>query len=265
MINRYRYKCTTESDHVYDWRDEGEGVPTSCKNNPAHSVDWNSLVIVGQQDATPLQVVVQEEDPGSTTGGHYGTETVNFQAVANDTTIYPVTLPIPISLLAASIDAKEKHDGDEVGFDVNTETIVGQLPASVSVGATVLDMPQSVMDLFAAGILYIGQVLILHDGASIKDNCGIVTAIDQFTNRITVATPTANAFSVGHLIRITTSMSPPILNTGWVRIASGDNKVYDFGTSKIGGSFMPAGTVIDIRYKNTGPAVPVRVILEYLY
>lgn len=264
MINKYRYRCTTESAHVHEWREDAEGNPTNCKNNPAHSVDWNSLVIVGSADGDPLLVKVQEEESTATTSGHYGSETISFTAAANGITTENVVLPIPISLLEASIDAKAKNDGDEVGFDVNPETIVGVLGAIIGSGQTLLDMPQNVMDLFAVGTLFLGQQLILDDGVN-KDNCSIVTAVDQFTNRITVQTATTNTFLVGSMIKITTAMSPPILGSGWVKITTGDNKVYRFGESKIGGSFMTAGTVISIKYKNTGPQVDVQVILEYLY
>lgn len=48
-LRRYRYFCQTEGVNVYEWRDDTEGPPTQCKSDPAHTVDWDSLVIVASQ------------------------------------------------------------------------------------------------------------------------------------------------------------------------------------------------------------------------
>ena len=208
-------------------------------------------------------VTIREEKEGSETGGTYGAEGVAFDAAANVTTVYDLVLPIGISLLTARIDTKQAHDGDKIGFDIGPETVVGALADAIAASATVIDVPQSVIDLFEAGTLWIGQHLILYDGTE-KDDCGIVKSFDGDAKTLTVKTGTTNAFAIGDLIKITTSMAPAILGDGWVELASGD-KVYFFGASKIGGSFIPAGTTVRIRYVNTGGIVRVPVTLEYLY
>jgi hypothetical protein len=215
----------------------------------------------------PKSVVeIQEESVEATTSGTYGTEVIAFDAPANTQTDFDVTLPIPISLLEAKLDAKGVNDGDCIGFDVAPETTVGVLDAAVAAAATVITVPQSVVDLFDAGTLWLGQHLIL-DGGGNKDDCGVVTAYDVGAKTLTVKVGTTNAFAVGHAIKITTSMSPAVLNSGWVEVSSGDSKVYVFGESKIGGSFIQAGKVIRIRYKNSHATqqARVRVNLEYLY
>jgi hypothetical protein len=230
--------------------------------------------LIAAHDNTPLTdlaipVVIQEESEATRTGGHYGAESINFEAPGPSGTIttHDVTLTIPISMLTASIDAKNKNDGDEIGLDVAPETIVGTLGTDASASSTTIDLPQSVMNLFMSGTLFIGQSLILDDGTS-KDNCGMITSVDQAAKTIDVVTGTTNAFlaATPTYIKITTSMSPAVLTTGWVELASGDNKLYLFGDSKIGGSHIGEGKVIRVRYKNNnGTEAHVSVILEYLY
>lgn len=215
----------------------------------------------------PQNVVVQEEAPENPTGGHYGAESIDFDAPGNATTTKDVTLPISVALICADLDAKKKNDGDEVGFDIAPETIVGTLDVDATASATVITMPQSVMDMFTAGTLYIGQSLTLDDGTS-KDDCGLIKSIDQDNKTITVVDGTTNAFlaATPTYIKITTSMSPSVISNGWVEINTGDNKIYSFGDSKIGGSYIPSGKVIRIRYRNnTATQARVSVILEYLY
>ena len=70
-IYEYRYHCETEAADVYEWRDEDEGHPTHCKNDPAHTVRWNSLTIISTNspnmsvDSEGSQKVVQLPSPGT--------------------------------------------------------------------------------------------------------------------------------------------------------------------------------------------------------
>lgn len=209
----------------------------------------------------PETVRISEEDDSSTTGGHYGTETVRFTASGNSVTNFDVTLPIAISLLTTAIDTKKVNDGDQIGFDVAPETTVGALAEEVTALDTSIAVPQSVIDLFEAGTLWIGQHLLLGD-----EDCGIVISWDDNNNLVNVKTGPATTRPIGTLIKITTSMSPGIFGDGWVELEQGTDKVYEFGHDKIGGSFIPAGKVVRIRYKNnSNPDADAVVKLAYLY
>ena len=207
-----------------------------------------------------LTVLIQEESPDSDTGGRYGSETIEFTALASQITTHDVILPISVSMLAAHMDAKSKNEGDRIGFDVNPQTTVGALAEAVAAGVKTIPLPQSVMDLFAADVLFIGIHLLLD-----TEDCGIVTAIDQVALTVTVKNGPATDRSTSDAIKVTASMSPGVFQDGWVKISSGDNKVYDFGEDKIGGSYLKKGSVVRIRYENSGAQVPVSIILNYLY
>jgi hypothetical protein len=205
-----------------------------------------------------LTVLIQEESPESDTGGSYGTETVEFTAAASAVTTHSITLPISISMLAARMDAKSKNDGDRIGFDVNPNTVVGALAESVAQDAKTIPLPQSVINLFNAGVLFVGMHLILA-----AEDCGIITSFNATSANVTIGPATSKV--AGDLIKITASMSPAILQDGWVKIYNGDNKVYNFGDDKIGGSYLKKGSIIRIRYENSGPSILVSILLSYLY
>lgn len=44
-VRRYRYLCETEGEKIYEWRDDSEGEPTQCKNDPGHTIDTESIAI----------------------------------------------------------------------------------------------------------------------------------------------------------------------------------------------------------------------------
>jgi len=214
-----------------------------------------------------MNVKVLEEDAGTETGGHYGCETIAFDAPGSQVTNKDVVTKLPIALLATRLDTKNKNDGDLIGFDVNPEKTVGALAADVAGAATVIPVPASVIALLEAGTLWKGQRLFLDDGTN-KDDCGLILDWDGGVNTVTVSAGTTNAFAAATptTLKVTTSMSPGVVNSGWVEVYGGTDKVYMFGDSKIGGSHIPAGSTIRIRYDNKQAAVTrVVVVLEYLY
>lgn len=221
-----------------------------------------------EQPVVPrMDVTIQEETAGKETGGHYGAESIAFDAPGNAVTTHDVVTKLPIALLASRLDTKGKNDGDRIGFDVGPELPVGALEVDVAAAVKVIPVPVSVIALLVAGTLYVGQNLILDDGAS-KDDCGAILGWDDQANTVTTSAGTTNAFATATptAIKITTSMSPCVVNSGWVEVYGGTDKLYMFGDSKIGGSHIPAGTTIRIRYDNRDAAATrVVVIVEYLY
>jgi len=212
-------------------------------------------------------VDIREEPRTSCTGGRYGAESVAFDAPgpAGTVTTHDVTLALPVSLLCTRLDAKKKNDGDEIGFDVNPDTPLGLSPtASVSGGDKTVSVPASMCALLDAETLWKGQSLILEEGGT-RNDLGAIVSWDTEAGTVTTHAGASDDFTTAAAIKITTSMSPCIISTGWVEITSGDSKVYTFGDNKIGASFVPAGSTIRIRYRSNGGAARVVVVMEYLY
>lgn len=209
------------------------------------------------------EIKIKEEKEGLETGGHFGAETAAFTATASTTTHHDVTPNIDISLLSAQIHVKGLSNGDKIGICIAPETTVGTLPGSVSATDKVITVPQSVIDLFVAGTLFVGQKLHLNDGTN-NDDCGTITAYDDGANTITCKDGATNAFVSGDDINITTCMTPNVLGSGHIEILGADHVMYHFGEDKIGGSRVDAGKVIRVSYTETTGATP-KVIPHFSY
>jgi len=45
-VRKYRLWCETEGAYQYTWRDDVQGVPSACPNDPAHTIDTNKITLV---------------------------------------------------------------------------------------------------------------------------------------------------------------------------------------------------------------------------
>lgn len=199
------------------------------------------------------EVVVQEEEVK--TGGHYQTKTIKLTDLTvgwdNDTDI---SFPFSISLLSAGWVNNSTNAGDEIEIQVAPDTIIGAITSDISSGDTVFDVEQSVIDNIA-----VGYYVKLDDGTD-TDDCGRVTDVDYANNKITVETAATQTFSATTpptYIKQTIKMVPFVELEG--------NYITMLGQSKIGGSYIPANTIIRIRYNRKGTALDFKMIVEYLY
>lgn len=202
----------------------------------------------------PEEVVIQEEE--IKTGGHFQSHGYkdNIPATSGWYDMPDITWPYPITLLAAEAKAMSANDGDHIEFVVGPDVTVGSISSDVTASDTVINVSQSVLDNVA-----VGKFICLDDGTNV-DDCGRVTAVDKTAGTITVETATANGFAAATptLVKMTTKMAVNIELSSDHRIALGE--------SKIGGSYVPANTVLRMRYYNqNGSAKSFKFYLEYLY
>jgi len=55
-VSKYRVWCSTEGAYKYVWRDDVEGAPTACPNDPTHTIDANKITVVETAGAaTPVK------------------------------------------------------------------------------------------------------------------------------------------------------------------------------------------------------------------
>jgi len=248
-IYKYKVWCDTDSKWVETWADT---TPTDCPENNGHAIDSSktSIIDIVKED----QITVREE--GTPTGGHFQARTIMFDNDLLDGTVgwveIDTSFPFPISLLSCDFIAKENDEGNELQFIVAPQTIVGGITANVGVSENAINVQQSVVDNSA-----IGYRAYLFDGVNtdylgaIVDITGTVVTTEKNTvNSFLAASPTYFQISVfmGETIKIP---------------AAGR---YALGESKIGGSYIPAGTVIKARYNNlSGKTGRFGAMLEYLY
>lgn len=206
---------------------------------------------------TPEVVRILEESLDSTkrTGGHYRAEGLSFNisASANIKT-KNFTFPIPISILSFEYVPESTMEGDKISTLIAPNTVIGTITSDVAINDTVINVSQTVRDN-----LELGYHVRLDDGTN-NEELGQVTAIDNGAGTITVETPSPVAYAAATPteVKSTIYMMQDVILTGEVRM--------EVGATKIGGSYLPANTVIRFRYNNlSGGAKTFSGILEYLY
>jgi len=232
-VKKYRYKCTTESKNIHEWRDESEGAPNQCKNDPAHSIDTSSISVIETKEDNV--VIIQEEE--IKTGGHFQTRQLHMSCAANSWTELDVTWEYPVSILDAEFKSVSNMKEDKLEVVISPDAIVGAITSDVSDMDTVINVDQSVIDNIAIGYK------IQLDDLTNKDMIGYITAVDYTNNQIVVTGGASQAFTATPTyVRMSIMMARKFIIGH-----SGRNTI---GGNKIGGSHIPAGTIVRIRYKN---------------
>lgn len=197
--------------------------------------------------APPIEVIVVEEN--IKTGGHYQAQSFKIDIDSDGINQNPLSFPIPISLLSAKWTCKSAHKDDEIELVVGDGITIGVLTANAVAGATVLDVSQTVIDNTAVGYyLTIGS-----------QSCERVIFIDEENLQVTIETALVYAENAGQSVKQCIKLFPK----GKLP-AEG---IVNLGDSKIGGSYIPANTIIYASYwrKGGGDADDFIFFMEYLY
>lgn len=247
-VYKYRVWCDTDSKWEYTW---AESEPTKCPTNTSHIIDANKTSVV--DSVIENTITVREEN--TPTGENYQASAYKI-SVASGTgwTTKDISFPHPISLLAAEWTNMDSMRGDEIEFVVAPNTIVGVMASGVGSGISVIPVQQSVIDNMA-----IGYRADLYSASGVMD-CGRVLNINDNDNTLTLENPTQQSFSAAWptQVRMSIHMVRPSPLAGEGRI--------QLGESKIGGSYIPANTILRTKYNNkNGLPKDLAFFLEYLY
>lgn len=248
-VYKYRIYCNTESANVYQWAETG---PATCPNNTAHSINLNSISIVDQQG--PSIFAIKEET--ISTGGHYRTESKKISANAGPNVITSIQFswPYDVSVLAIYMSPDSSSDGDSLTITVGANTILGILTQDIAAGVTTIPVSSSVITNIAKG-----YYVSVDDGNN-ADNLARVIAIDAINNTITTELATTHSFTAASPTYIKVNVRP----VDQLELVAGLQ--YALGMKKIGGSFIPANTVVTVDYFNkTNVAKNLVFAYEYLY
>lgn len=253
-LNKYRLYCNDCAQYFYVWLEEELDEPSQCTTNASHTVDTSKTTIVEVERDN--EILVKEET--IKTGGFYQARGLAagvpscIPGAWHD--LVNFSWPIPISLLSAEAKCLSDHSGDKIEFLVAPGTTIGAVTQNIAASDDWIYVQQSVIDN-----IKVGRWIELVDGTN-TDNCGRVLEIDSTNNRIKVETAAAHAFlaSTPTYIKMTVKMIYD------VELVEGHRLV--IGESKIGGSYIPAGTTMVLRYQNNnGQAKRFAFIVEYLY
>jgi hypothetical protein len=200
-----------------------------------------------------VQSVVIQEEPVKT-GGSYQSRTLACSVPASaGPHDFNFTFPHPISLLSADYTDESNMVNDRVDVEVGPDVVVGVITADVAVDDTTITV-----DATSIANCKLGHRLKIDNGVTL-DDLGRVTGKTSTT--LTFETPAQNIYlaAAPTYVKRTVRMVHDLQLTG-------SGMVYSIGTSKIGGSYIPAGIVIRVVYTNNdGTSKTYRPLIEYLY
>lgn len=247
QLNKWEMFCDTENTYVtgYTVKDE---YPEKCFNNIDHVISRKPQLIEKIKNNT---VRIKEES--IQTGG-------NFKAICPrmicpvGTSTHDYTFEHPISAMSITLNTVAANTNHEVNAFVGPDTVIGTITGDVNVSDTVINVSSTV-----TSNVNIGYMISLYDGVQ-TENLGIVKSIDLANNTITISTPSTKSFlaSTPTYVRLTVSIIEDF--------TIGNPGRYELGKDKIGGSYVPTGTIIRVVYNNTGSeTVDFYAVIEYLY
>lgn len=251
-LYKYRVFCVTEQAYKIVWSGQ---EPTTCPDNSSDTI--NSLLTTIIDEISTAQIKIKEEN--IPTGGNYQASTAAFENMTGATGasfVVDKSWPHPISALNISVEVSQDNFGDMMEVVVGPDTIIGVLTASADAGATGLNVSQTVIDNTS-----IGYYLELVEGVT-THNCGRVIAIDHVNNVIQPEIPPEVSFSAA---------SPTYVRQSVFVVKDfkcGMPQKYDIGATKIGGSYVPANTIVRGIYTLNNPTESPKnfiAMIEYLY
>lgn len=300
---RWRVFCTNEGVDKFWVLSEDEPEPTSCPTDTAHSIDATKTVILNT--ISDNMVKIQEEN--IQTGGNFQATTLSLNAIKNTTSPASLSWPHPISALNLDFISTEDNKGDIVNGCIGKDTIIGNITGNVTpaigwtgmtggtgmnyvVGDIVTythpifgqrtytciqntvssELPTNSLywkhgfelNVSASVIQYtlIGYHLKLDDLSNNDDLCRVI-GIDKNNSKVYVEVNPSNSYSF---------TSPTYIRQTVYTIFNyeiGSVGEHEIGSSKIGGSYIPADTFITIEYINgsTGTDKKLSGRIEYLY
>jgi len=228
-VYKYRIWCVTENAYVYSW---GTVEPTTCPNNPAHTIDTNSITIVETVSTT---AVTAEEN----SNGYFETTHIIMNVPTGspgDVVTQDVTWPMDILLWKTLLTPTSDMIGDLISVLASPETTVGVAAVPINIGDTTISVNSTVTANTERGFL-----ITLDDGVN-KNVCGRCTAVDAIGGTISFQTPTVNSFAAGTPVKI----SVYVLNN--IRII--DTNIIDIGAKGFKGKTIPVGLILRIYYTN---------------
>lgn len=278
-VYNYRLYCNTESCNVTVWNTV---APTVCPNNNTHSINSNSLTIIGQVNSQ--FVTIKEES--TPTGGNFGSTTIVFNANANTSTDKIVYWPYPISSMETKFFVNSENIGDSVDILIAPNLKIGIITApftmptawtsqNYTVGNTVTythplfgsivytcilntvnnELPintvywqqgfQLSVNSTVLQYINVGYHINLNDNITINQNLGRVIYINNTTQKIYVELAPSVNFDGSTLLLV--SMTIYIIKDFYLGI----NDIVAIGQKKIGGTYVPANLIIVVRYHNT--------------
>lgn len=212
----------------------------------------------GEKLEPPPQTVIVKEEVSGVTGGNYAikTATMTVDHAIGTTKDLDISFPYPVSVFSAQFVCKAHHEGDIIDVIMAPDTTIGAITSDVASGATILPVQDSVLDNIRLGFM------VSLDNGTTQNDLGECTGIDRIAKTITVSTATSSSFlaATPTYVKMTVNLVRNFTLPHAYKI--------DIGRDVIGGSLLPGGTIMRIKYKNnegTTVGKTFTFMMEYKY
>lgn len=266
-VLKYEYTCQDESDVVTELRFENDPVPTQCRRNSAHTIDPDSVSV--------LEVISQNkvtiDENSDLTGENFRFMQRNIPGNTGDQpTITEFMWPYPITVFDVQITPTDENYGDQVHLSVLSPKPdppydflgyggVAVMVAYANPGATAITVNS--VDHIQPGY----DVTLLTGPTGMpgmtSQHVGEVISVNKNTNQVVFENPLGITFGPNSIFRqevfVTdnrgSSIGPPVR--------------YPIGEAVIGGTIVPAGSKILVKYYNNSndKNKTLHTIVEYRY
>lgn len=204
-----------------------------------------------------VKVLEEDGDTNKQTGGHFRAKTLAYDIPTGTQWHYTnFTFPYPICILSMEYVGVSTHEGDLIKIDIAPDTTIGEITSDVSISDTVINVDNNVL-----ANIKVGYLVTLDDGTN-SESLGYVVDLSKKDKTITVENAATIAFSASTPTSIKQTI--PIIDGIEIDYTTSSIAI---GATKIGGSYLPANTVLRFGYFN-GDATAgkrFRAILEFLY
>lgn len=181
------------------------------------------------------------------TAGHYKTKGFKFDATNDTTTSYDFSFPYDVEILAGEFNSVNSIQGDDIELVVAPDTITGVTTQAHVTSDTVINVSQTVADNAAMGYWL-----------TLGSDEYVITAIDKVDKKVTISPGLTGNLAASSLVKQTIKMVETLYLEPSINIR--------LGWTKIGSSYIPAGTTLRMKYNNTDSTTKEIVfMLDVLY
>lgn len=234
-LRKYLYKCINGDFFETEYL---SGLPDLCPDG--HVLDTDNITIL---DEFRKETVIISDDDGMTQGFYLGDgHTFDILGPTGSITNFDlVNEHINQQVYSLHILPTSNNVGDLLTVCTKPETLIGALTSQVEANGTILNVNSTVTDN-----IKIGFCCLLKSGATgatgSPEDVGRVKNIDKTGGTIIVTKGPTGTYDSNSHVYLTV---PRLLNIPLVLPVK-----IEFGETKSGGTYVPAGTIARFHYKN---------------
>lgn len=248
-VIQWRVYCETEHINVYGLLFESQGSPSGCFNDPLHVINPSSLSETDKFSNN--QVTIKEEE--IPTGGNFKADSYKMICPPG-VSDHEYSFPFPVTVLMIIFHTTIEHSQHTIDILAGRDTTIGFISQPALIGENSIICSSTALQYIKLGF----YLKLAND--TITNELGRVIAVNKSLNTVWFETPLIDNFTVSPITFVKMTVKPVD------NFKIGHPGQYDIGAGKIGGSYLPANSKINIIYNNPSEVTTILYpMIEYLY